>query len=368
MATVKKRGNAMKNRAKARAQERKSSAGGGTKFKNMPQGTTFFNAKKGAMRFDVIPYVISVDNHPSGVDKGDLWYQRTIDVHYGVGPEEKTYLCRKTINKRCPICEYAVKLRKSGEADDETLGNLRARERELYNVIDLDNIDEGIQLFEMSYYLFGKLLEEELTEGDDEYDGFAMPDEGSTLKVRFEEKSMGKTTFCNASRIDFVKRKKQYKDDIVDKAIDLDSILNVLSYDALEAVFMGLDEDTVQDTSSDDTDTDDDAVDDTAVDAPDNDAPDNDADDTADDDAGDEDTAAEEAAAKKAAKRKEIADKKAAKKKADAAAAKKKADADKGGDDKCPHGGAFGVDTDDLDHCETCDAWEDCIETKEANE
>jgi acyl-[acyl carrier protein]--UDP-N-acetylglucosamine O-acyltransferase len=70
-------GSSMKDRVKVRAQERKT-GGGGTKFQNIPLGTSFFQAKKGAVNIDVIPYVISVDNHPSGLEKGEL--QKRVDA------------------------------------------------------------------------------------------------------------------------------------------------------------------------------------------------------------------------------------------------------------------------------------------------
>lgn len=307
----------MKERAKNRAQERKFGGGGfGFKFANIPNGTSFFKPKKGTHNIDVIPYRITVDDHPIGAAKGEEWYQRTIYVHYNVGPEEKTYLCRKTVGQRCPICEHAAKLRKKNrEEDEEIINALKPKERELYNVIDTDNPDEGIQLFEMSYFLFGKLLETEMNDGDDSYVGFADPTDGYTLKVRFTEKTMGQgNPFLETSRIDFVERKKPYKVDIIDKAVDLDRILNVLSYEELEAIFTGA-----------------------------------------------------ESPRSFSNKQEEEEENEGAKKEQEKPADKPKSSKNESSDDmECPiEKGAFGVKTDDLDGCESCDLWEKCIEKKE---
>ena len=315
----------MRRRTRQRAVE-STKGGGGTKFNNLPEGIDFYRPSAGISRLDIIPYVVSVDNHPEGIDKGDIWQVRTILVHYGVGPEEKTYLCRKTIGKRCPICEYAAKLRKTGEADEETLKSLKPSKRDLYNVIDTEDRDKGIQLWEHSYFLFGARLEEELNESDEEYDGYALPDEGYTLKVRFKEKQLGKSKFYETTRIDFIDRKKQYDDDIVEQATDLDAILNVLSYEELEQIFLGVDDDddlpTASNTSSSSTTK--------SEDKPASDSKDKKSKNKATSDS--EDVGSEDS------------------------------------DNKCPAGGVFGESTDSLDDCDSCSIWEECIDLKENNE
>ena len=235
------RSSGMRDRARERAENREQSGGGGTKF-NFPDGADvkFFQPKKGVNRLNFIPYEVTVDNHPAGVSKGDLWYQRTIWVHYGIGSEEKKYLCLKTIGKKCPICDARAAMIKDADADDKLIDALKPKERELFQVEDLADEKAGIQLWEYSYHLFGKMLEEEIREGDEEIAGFAELVDGKTVKVRFGEKKMGKNTFLEATRIDFEDR-DDYDEDILEDVLDLDKILNILSYDKLEAMFLETD-------------------------------------------------------------------------------------------------------------------------------
>lgn len=231
----------MADRARERASERETTGGSG--YLNVPKGTSFFQPKKGKYKIDIIPYIVSTDNHPEGVEAGDPWYRRILHVHYGIGAEDKAYLCLKTIGKRCPICDQRAKLMKDANADDEILKALKPKERDLFQVIDLDNEDKGIQLWEFSYHLFGKLLEKEIRESDEDEGlaGFADLEGGKTLHIRFSEKTLGKNKFLEVDRIDF-KDRDDYDEDVLENALDLDEIINVLDYDKLEAIYFEQDE------------------------------------------------------------------------------------------------------------------------------
>lgn len=224
----------MKDRFKKRAKE-----GAQKGFSvNLPEDVKRFTPKKGTYKLDIIPYTVSAKRHPDGVAAGEQWCRRPFLIHYGIGVDSKPQICPRTIGKPCPICEYYEREKKRPGADEEALKEIRAKARELYNVIDLDNEDDGIQVFEMSYHLFGKLLEGEINEADDdEIAGFAELKGGKTLKVRFSEATMGKNKFLEATRIDFLER-DDYKKSILDDVVDLDSVFNVLSYEELEAVFL----------------------------------------------------------------------------------------------------------------------------------
>ena len=205
---------------------------------SLPENVKRFAPKKGTYKLDVIPYTVSAKKHPDGVAAGELWCRRPFLIHYGVGVDNKPQVCPRTIGKPCPICEYYERERKRPGADEDALKEIRAKARELYNVIDLGNEDEGIQVLEMSYHLFGKLLENEINEADDdEVAGFAELKGGKTLKVRFSESSMGTNKFLEATRIDFLDR-DDYKKSILDDVVDLDTVFNILPYEELEAVFL----------------------------------------------------------------------------------------------------------------------------------
>ena len=221
----------MREKVRQRAEERESSGGGGWL---VGDGLAFFSPKKGTSNFRVLPYEVTADDHPE-VPAGELWYQRTVWVHYEVGADNKSVVCPlKTIKQRCPICEYRNKLMKDPNADEDTIKALNPRERELFNVL-VDGEDEP-QLLTMSYHCFGKKLEEEVREGEEEWGGFADLEGGYLLSVRFQEKKLGKNTFLEASRIDF-KQDDDIDEGILSEVYNLDDIINIMDFDEIAAMF-----------------------------------------------------------------------------------------------------------------------------------
>ena len=236
------RNNRLRQRLRKHAETKKSNVGG-SRF-NLPDGMKYFAPTKGIKVLDIVPYRVTVDNHPQGVPVGDIWYQRTVFVHYQIGPEQKTFICPRTVGKRCPICEYRNKLQKDIDpTQDKLIDDLKPKEREIYNVIDAES-DGGkqspdIYFWDFSYYLFGKVLNEELTEGPEEYADFAVLEEGYSLKVRFAEKSFGGNAFLETKRIDFVKRGYNYSESLLDRTVNLDTCFTVMSFEELERIFLG---------------------------------------------------------------------------------------------------------------------------------
>ena len=349
-------------RKKAKKKAEKDQNRGGNYNLAIPEGTKTWTPKsKGPFRLDVLPYQVSVSNHPE-VKKGEQWYQRTYYVHFGLGDDGKqSGICPKTIGKPCPVCEMYKELVSSDDEDDrEAAKKIKPKERELYNVIDLDDQDSGVQIFEYSFHLFGKGLSEEINEASEEEAGFAELENGKTLKIHFKKESIGGgTPFWQLRRVDFVDR-EDYEEDILDEVHDLDSLLKVPSYKELQSLLSGTDE----------------------------------GEEEGEEQSGEEEEKEEEEEkpakkGKKSSKKKsedEDEDEKPAKK--GKKSSKKKKD-DEGDDDededkgkkksssksgkaaskpgkkkknKCPGGGTFGEDTDELDECNNCDIWTECQE------
>lgn len=235
-----KRGNkrmSMRDKVRKRANEREKTGGGG--IFNV-DGVDFFQPKKGTAKFRILPYEITSENHPE-LPAGELWYQRTVWVHYGVGIESKSVICPlKTMKKKCPICEEWARLKKDPDVDEDELKALVPKEREIFNI--LPNGEDDPQLFTYSYHLFGKQLEEEIREGDEEWGSFAELEDGYMLNVRFTEKKIGNSNpFLEASRIDF-KQDDDLDESYLDQVQDLDAILNVLPYNEIEKIFLAEDD------------------------------------------------------------------------------------------------------------------------------
>jgi len=239
-------------RTKERAQRREGHNRGSSAFK-LPDDANFLELKK-KMRLDVLPYRVTVDNHPDA-KKGELWYERTFHIHRGIGPEQQTVICLKTIGKKCPICEEWIKLRRDPDAEEDVVKALKPSERQAFNVIDLDNPKKGVQLFTISTAMFGDMLEEEIRDGDDEIAGFWELKGGKTLEVLFREKSIGKSNFMETRKISFEDR-DTYEKDILEEVMDLDAIFNLLSYEDLEKLFKQDSEDEEEPEEEDEDDDD----------------------------------------------------------------------------------------------------------------
>jgi hypothetical protein len=222
----------MRDRIRKRAEARRNL--GGLDTLTLPEGVEFYKPEKGTDEFDILPYKVTVDTHPE-VKKGELWYERTYLAHRNVGPEEKFIICPRTIGKRCPICEEYQKLKKDPNAEEEVVDGLRAKERELFNVVMKDG-DGSVMILDISTFLFGRKLEEEIREGDEANAAFAELTGGKTLKVRWENKSMGKQKFVETGRIDFEDR-EDIDEAALDAVVDLDKAMKILSYEEIDKIF-----------------------------------------------------------------------------------------------------------------------------------
>ncbi len=224
----------LKDKIKARNRE-KATERKGSSIVSLPDGASFLDIKKGTRYFDIIPYEVKATNNPF-MNPGEIWYERTYFRHGNIGTENKSVICPlKTIKSPCPICEHRALLMKNYEDNKEQIRMIRPSERQLFNVIDIKSDNNDIKILDMSHFCFGDVLETELFE-DEEMGCFPDLIGGFTLRVRFQEETFDKNKFRKADRIDFVER-RDYKDEIIDESIDLDSVLNILTYKQIETLF-----------------------------------------------------------------------------------------------------------------------------------
>ena len=159
----------MRDRVRKSSAEAPQRGGGSVK---LPEGVDWLKEEK-RMKFDIIPYEVSVQNHPDGIEPGELWYKMPYKMHFNIGSENKAYVCPTTFHKKCPICEYRAQLVKKADADEDTIAALKPRQRILYNVMPKGKQeDQSIHVWDISYYNFQELLDEEINEGDEENAAF----------------------------------------------------------------------------------------------------------------------------------------------------------------------------------------------------
>lgn len=368
-----------KTRKNADARKRGSSFS----YLKLPEGVEVFKPEPDTrVDMDIMPYTVTDKKHPDRdpdleiATPGTLWYKRPFKTHRSIGAEPRSYVCPTTFGKKCPICEYREKLRKS-DGDDAEIKALGTSDRNLYAIIVHDKKKGGknkLYLFDISDFLFQEKFEEQLSD-DEKFETFPDHTEGFTLRVRFVENSFAGNKFPEPSRFDFVDRVEQYTDKILDKIPNLDECLEVLSYEDLKAKFLEtvaeddddddedekpkskrnvkskpVKDDDDDDEEEDDEDEDDDTEEDTDTDEDADEDADDDDDQEEDDDDEDEDDEEPEPAPVR--KRKSKVPEKPAK------TSKKEL--------TCPFDHKFGKDTNKYDDCDDCEVWNECYAKKKA--
>ena len=360
-----KRKGSFKGKVAADAKRQKSAASNYGYLK-LGRDVQIFKEEPGSrVRLDIMPYEVTDQNHPDRNDdlgiaqKGDLWYKRPFKIHRNIGASNETVVCPTGIGKKCPICEYRTKRMREG-ADKEETNALRPALRNLYAVVPVDSKShEAVpHVWDISQYLFQNLLNDELEE-DADYERFPELEDGLTLRIRFDSKTIGKSNpFAEASRIDFEDRKKAYGEDILEDIPNLDDMLTILSYKQLEAMFMEVEDEDIAEEDVEEAEEKDDIPkpprrrrkkaepepeeDEEEEEEEEEEVPDE-----------EEEPEEEEEEKPKPKTRTRTRDKKKGK---------------KDEKERCPYGHRFGIDTEEFDDCDECEEWDDCIEAKEANE
>ena len=227
--------------ARQRAEKKQREASFSATYLKLPPGVKLFKPKEGPMLLDILPFRAGTDNPCA--EEGLLHYERTYHMHARIGADGgHSYLCpRLTAKEPCPICEHRQHLLKKSDPDDEKLiKDTAPKERQLFNVINLKEPDKGVQVWDMSYHLFGKLLDARIRNSDEEdgWDQFAALEGGLTLKVTFKEKSFAGRKFVEAETIDFKARAEDYGRDTLKEVHCLDELLITPDYDELKEAFL----------------------------------------------------------------------------------------------------------------------------------
>ena len=217
-------------------------------YLNLPKGISMFAPEPGGKcHLDFMPYIVSSPKHPDGIEVGEIWYKRPFKAHRNIGVEKDSVICLTSIGKKCPVCEYRAQMIKDGRDKTET-DALKPSARNLYVVIPKKNkkLEEKPHLFDISQAMFQNLLAEELEENESN-EVFPDLEQGYTLKIRWDSKTIGGSKpFAEASRIDFEDRDDPYSEDIMEDIPDLDAVLNIMTYQALEKKFLEMEDEEAE--------------------------------------------------------------------------------------------------------------------------
>lgn len=223
--------------------------GGGSRtdvmdWKKVDGEVNFYSPVEGRNRINIVPYEIKSKNHPlvkrGDAEVGEQDYVMDVWVHRNVGPTEANVLCLKnTYGKPCPICEQMALLKKQGK--EEEARDLKPSRKVYYNVQDMKEPDK-LKVFSASHYLFEKELIDEAR--DDEEGGFvdfADPVDGKEIKFRANEVTKGSMKYKEFKSFSFEDREEPIPDELLENAISFDEILNVPTYEEVQNIFYGKD-------------------------------------------------------------------------------------------------------------------------------
>jgi hypothetical protein len=350
-------------------QHAKNMKHGGAQFNILNYDGNYLKIVEDENIINIVPYRVTVKNHPQNIDVGDTWYQRTILVHKNIGPNNIPVICPRTFGKKCYVCEKYDIAAEDYEENKDLCYELKAQTREIFNTI---NDDDEIELWNISTHLFGKLLASELGRCDEEYMEFFELEDGASLKVRFKEEKKGRFKFLTAERIDFEER-DDFDDDILDEVYDLDDpdLYKLLSYEELKSLFLAEDE---EDEEEEDTPKKKKTK--RKVKKSKKKIKEEDDEDIEDDDEEEEEEKPKKTKrkAKRSSKKKvkeeeeeeeEEKPKRKSKRKKKTKETSKKKTKKKEEEDECPGSGTFGINTNEFDECDTCEQWEDCVEEQD---
>jgi len=226
-----------------------------------------FSPAEDTYKFIILPFEAKKDN--AEVKKGDLYYRLKYLRHNNIGPEgnEKKYNCPSSFGLDCPICEDMAQLREDYSKNEVLIAKYQKKYRELYALALLEDVqkalkgradwEEIIQVMEISWHGFGKLLETRIDNGEaeEELGKFANYGKGGRiLKVVFSEydfintkpsKKKGKSNPpVQATIIDFLPRNFELdEEELLQHVPQLDELLVIPEYDALRRAYFELDND-----------------------------------------------------------------------------------------------------------------------------
>lgn len=364
-------------RGKVSHNAKKQATGAQYGYLRLPKGVNVYQIEGGGrdqprVKFDILPYRVEDENHPDR-DKdleiatvGELWYRRPFFLHRSIGAAKDSLVCPTSVGKKCPICEYRRKRQQAG-AEKEEIDAMKASQRNLYALVPIEDKkhEEKIHIWDISQFLFQKLLNEEIEENEN-YESFPDPEEGYTLRVRFEAKTFGGSNpFFEANRIDFEERNYVYDDEFLATVPCLDHILEVKSYEELERIFLEIEDPDEESEKGSET---------AGADDPDQEttSPRRPKPKSADPAPADEEEEDEKPRDRRPLRRAPPApdagadEEEAPPRQARQAAGPTRQRETKPAAGHCPSGYKFGVDTDKYDECAQCSEWETCIDAKEA--
>jgi hypothetical protein len=250
MATTKKKRETREKRVVSAARRLAEHTTGSAAIK-APDGVKFFQPKKGAYTIDIVPFTVSgrIKKYKKPfAEPGDLYYEQTYYVHYGIGPDKDAVVClARTFGQPCPVCEHRNELSQDPKTPDKAIQALATKERQLFYVYDREEPRSGLQLWEIAFWNFGKQLDAKIQNASPKkrelYENFASLENGATLRIVGTEEPMeGGKPYLKYGVDEMMEREEPIPEKIVEQAQlaanALDRVPVAMTYDQLRKLFL----------------------------------------------------------------------------------------------------------------------------------
>lgn len=213
--------------------------------------TMFKMPENGNVLMDVIPYRVTSqtyhDYNPNSYifvkSSPQFSFTRSFAVHKKIGAEERSIVCPMSLGLRCPICEeqrvFTENFKNKAKRDEWREKGFSPQYRQLVNFYDLSKADGVMYVWDVPVSYFLKVILAEI-KNDSSYENFAEIENGLTLNVKFrpgEFKDREGKPIPVVKDISFLKRNKDYTLADIDKAYNLDDMLDVLPYEDVSQLF-----------------------------------------------------------------------------------------------------------------------------------
>lgn len=173
----------------------------------------------------------------------DVFYSEGF-LHFSLGAEgKKVATCPKTFNEKnpCPICEYVAQLQKSKSKQDKKLADqIKAKRRIYINVLSRDDEEETPKVLPIGVTILKGLLE---TICDPDYGDITDPEEGRDVTITRKGQGLNTEYSVLPKPKASVVSEDMEPDEIEEQMADLDALFIEKSYDELQAILDGEDED-----------------------------------------------------------------------------------------------------------------------------
>ena len=172
----------------------------------------------------------------------DVFYSEGF-LHFSLGAEgKKVATCPKTFNEKnpCPICEYVAQLQKSKSKQDKKLADqIKAKRRIYINVLSRDDEEVTPKVLPIGVTILKGLLE---TICDPDYGDITDPETGRDVTITRKGQGLNTEYSVLPKPKSSVVSEDMEVDDIEEAMADLDALFIEKSYDELQAILDGEDE------------------------------------------------------------------------------------------------------------------------------